>query len=83
MTVQDYNNKFLPVYNKASSFVSCLEHALEKSDDNARMQLRVIGWDEQTKMLLLHALSLLKQNTNDTLKFECADWWPKEEDNDR
>ena len=79
MTVQDYNTKFLPAYNKVSSFVSCLEHALEKCDDNARMQLRVIGWDEQTKMLLLHALSLLKQNTNDTLKFECADWWPKED----
>ena len=78
MNIKDYNTKFIPIYNKACSFVNCLDHALEKSDDNARMQLKVIGWDEQTKNILRHALSMLHQTANSTLKFECADWWHKE-----
>ena len=75
MTVHEYNNIYYPAYNKAVSFVNCLNHALEKCDDNARMQLNVIGWDEQTKNLLLHALHMMDQKTKDVLKYENTQWW--------
>ena len=38
--------------NKAECFVANLNHALDKSDENAKMQCRVIGWDEETQSLL-------------------------------
>ena len=70
MTVHEYNTIYYPAHNKAVSFVRCLDHALQKCDDNTRMQLDVIGWDEQTKNLLLHALLLMDQQTKDILKLE-------------
>ena len=39
------------------------------------MQLNVIGWDEQTKNLLLHALHMMDQKTKDVLKYENTQWW--------
>ena len=56
MTVKEFNENFWPQYNKACSFVNCMEHALQKSDDNARMQMKVIGWDKDTQIFLLDAL---------------------------
>lgn len=57
MTIKEYNEIFYPKYNKANSFVRCMEHALQKSNDNARMQMRVIGWDDETKdFYLMHSL---------------------------
>lgn len=53
MTVKEFNENFWPQYNKACSFVNCVEHALQKSDDNARMQMKVIGWDKDTQMFCL------------------------------
>ena len=50
MTVKEFNENFWPQYNKACSFVNCMEHTLQKSDDNARMQMKVIGWDKDTQM---------------------------------
>ena len=70
MTIKEYNTIYYPAHNKAVSFVNCLDHALEKCDDNARMQLGVIGWDEQTKNLLLHALHIMDQQTKAVLKYE-------------
>ena len=57
MTVKEFNENFWPQYNKACSFVNCMEHALQKSDDNARMQMKVIGWDKDTQRFfcLMHS----------------------------
>lgn len=52
ITVQQYNNEIYPALNKADCFLANLDHALQKSDENARMQCRVVGWDEDTKKLL-------------------------------
>lgn len=78
MNIKEYNTIYYPAHNKAVSFVHCLDHALEKCDDNARMQLDVIGWDEQTKNLLLHALYMMDQKTKDVLKYENTQWWAEE-----
>lgn len=78
MNIVEYNTIYYPAHNKAVSFVSCLDHALQKCDDNTRMQLDVIGWDEQTKNLLLHALYMMDQQTKDVLKYEATRWWSDE-----
>jgi hypothetical protein len=52
ITVQQYNNEIYPALNKADCFLANLDHALQKSDENARMQCRVVGWDDETKKLL-------------------------------
>lgn len=74
MTIKEYNEKFYPQYNKARSFVSCLDHALQKSDDNARMQLAVIGWDEDTKEFLLEAISRMQTAAKDSCKWSWSKW---------
>ena len=38
----------------------------------------VIGWDDQTKNLLLHALYIMDQQTKDVLKYENTQWWADE-----
>ena len=79
MTVQDYNTKFLPICNKAESFIRCLNHALEKSDDNARMQLSVIGWDKETELFITDAIVRLRSCARDSAYCHQSEWWPKEE----
>ena len=78
MNIKEYNTIYYPAHNRAVSFVSCLDRALQKCDDNARMQLDVIGWNEQTKNLLLHALYMMDQQTKDVLKYENTQWWAGE-----
>lgn len=63
MTVKEYNKDFHPAYSKALSFLNCLDHALQKSDENACMQCAVIGWDEGTKAFLIKALHSYQENT--------------------
>ncbi len=63
MTVKEYNKEFHPAYSKALSFLNCLDHALQKSDENARMQCAVIGWDEETKNFLIKALHSYQEDT--------------------
>ena len=69
MTVKDFNEHFYPQYNKALSFVDCMEHALQKSDDNARMQMKAIGWDEDTKMFLLDVLRRIENAARDSYRW--------------
>ena len=78
MTVKEFNEKFYPQYNKALSFVNCMEHALQKSDDNARMQMKVIGWDEDTKMFLLDALRRIENAARDSYRWSQSKWWKEE-----
>ena len=42
------------------------------------MQLDAIGWNEQTKNLLLHSLYIMDQQTKDVLKYENTQWWADE-----
>jgi len=75
MTVKEFNENFWPQYNKAVSFVNCMEHALQKSDDNARMQMRVIGWNEDTKLFLLDALRRIERDARDSYRWCQSEWW--------
>jgi hypothetical protein len=75
MTVKEYNEIFYPQYNKAFSFINCMEHALQKSDDNARMQMKVIGWDEDTKLFLLDALEKMHEAAKDSCKWSYSKLW--------
>ena len=61
MTVSEYNNWYSKEYSKALSFLNCLDHALEKCDDNARLQLGLIGYGEDTKATLRKALEVLRE----------------------
>ena len=56
MTVKEYNEWYSKL-NAARSFVYCIDHALQKSDENANMQFRVIGWSEELKEFLDKAIS--------------------------
>ena len=75
MTIKEYNEIFYPQCNKAFSFISCLDHALQKSDKNARMQMEVIGWDEDTKEFLLEAISRMHNVAKDSLRWDQSKWW--------
>ena len=56
ISVQEYNEQVYPLLNNATCFISNIDHALQKSDENAQMQFRVIGWNEETKQFILNAL---------------------------
>lgn len=56
MTVREYNDEWYKKFNNARSFVFCIDHALQKSDDNARMQFSVIGWSDEMKQFLEDAI---------------------------
>ncbi len=68
ITVQQYNNEVYPMINKAESFVANLNHALDKSDDNAKMQCRVIGWDDETQQLLRKLLNEYRENVKKSIR---------------
>ena len=53
--------------------------ALQKSDDNARMQLAVIGWDEDTKAFLLEAIRRMQVAASDSYKWSMQKWWKEVE----
>ena len=57
ISVQEYNNEIYPQLNNASSFISCIDHAIQKSEGDAENQFKCIGWNEATKQLILKALS--------------------------
>ena len=75
MTVKEYNEVFYPQCNKAFSFVNCIDHALQKSDENARMQMKVIGWDEDTKSFLLDAIRRMEDSARERYRWSQSDWW--------
>ena len=75
MTPRQYNECFRRVHDKALSFVSCLDHALQKSDANARMQLDCIGWDEETKNFLLDAIQKMNESARESYRWDGKKWW--------
>lgn len=56
ITPKMYNSFFYPSLNRACSFVNCLDHALQKSGEEAKRQCEIIGWGEDTKLFLIAAL---------------------------
>ena len=68
ISVQQYNNEVYPRINKAECFVANLNHALDKSDENAKMQCRVIGWDDETQQLLRKLLNDYKENVKKSIR---------------
>lgn len=68
MTVKEYNIVHLPKIKKAESFIYCINHALDKSDDNARIQMQVIGWDDETAKTINEALKLLRKKYQSEIK---------------
>lgn len=52
-----------------------MEHALQKSDDNTRMQMKVIGWDKDTQMFLLDALRRMEDAARDSYRWSKCEWW--------
>jgi len=55
MNVEEYN-EWHKKYSHASSFIHCIDHALEKSGENAKMQFSVIGWSPEMKKFLNEAI---------------------------
>lgn len=55
MDVKEYNDWYQKL-NMARSFIHCIDHALEKSDENAKMQFSVIGWSPEMKEFLNEAI---------------------------
>ena len=55
MTVSEYNEWYKKL-NNARSFIYCIDHALQKSDDNAKMQFSVIGWSPEMQDFLESAI---------------------------
>ena len=68
ITVQQYNNEVYPKISKAECFVANLNHALDKSDENTKMQCRVIGWDDETQQLLRKLLNDYKENIKKSIR---------------
>lgn len=68
ISIKMYNETFSPILNKAESFISNLDHALEKSDENARMQCRVIGWDDDTKIIIKAAITAYREYVKGLIK---------------
>ena len=68
ISVKEYNNEIYPKINKAECFVANLDHALQKSDENAQMQCRVVGWDEETKQLLRMLLAKHKEDVKKQIR---------------
>lgn len=70
MTVKEYNEVHHKKINAAHSFVSCLDHAVQKSGayDEVMRQLRCIGWSEECQQTIKTALEVYRQSLLDQLK---------------
>lgn len=73
MTVKEYNKEFLPQVNSAKTFVSALDHIIEKvfAEDIADKEelknfllkvLHTYSWSEETKQLILNALECYRKH---------------------
>lgn len=67
MTIPEYN-KWYTKLNNARSFVHCIDHALQKSDENAKMQFSVIGWSVEMKEFLDAAIEYYGKKQREDLR---------------
>lgn len=68
MTVQQYNDEFLPMIDTASCFISMLELEIDHMDkelvdtEEVRRIFKIYGWSEETKEIILKALEYYRQH---------------------
>lgn len=67
MTVHEYNNWYLKM-NHAFNFIHSIDHALQKSDENARMQFEVIGWSQEVKDFLDDSIACYNSTKRRSIK---------------
>lgn len=62
MTVQEYNENFIPTYEGACCFIKNIDHAVAKcpDSDEVAMQLRCTGWNIGTENFITKALTVYK-----------------------
>lgn len=65
---KEFNSETYPKISHARSFVSCIDHALQKCDENARRQFECIGWSDEVRETLLRAVDLLERVERDQLR---------------
>ena len=58
MTVKQFNDWHMKEFDYALSFVNDINHAIEKSGEEAGYQMMCIGWNANTKQTLIDALSI-------------------------
>lgn len=56
MDVKTYNTEVYPKINHARSFLYCLDHALQKSGEEAQKQVSIIGWNDELKQFMRKAI---------------------------
>ena len=67
MTVPEYNNWYLKM-NRAFNFIHNIDHALQKSDENARMQFEAIGWSQEVKDFLDDSIACFNSTKRRSMK---------------
>lgn len=70
VTPKKYNNCFYPSYSKARSFVQCINNSLEKCNADAKRQMEIIGWDDETKRMLLDALECYDRKVRSNINWK-------------
>ena len=70
MTVKEFNDFYIHKFCKAVSFINCLDHALDKCDENTRKQLKIIGYDIETKNIIRNSLALLEASIRQDISYE-------------
>ena len=68
MTVQEYNNDFLPRIERAKEFISLFESSIQHMDDKkvdkdeVKKQFKIRCWSNETKKTILDALHYYQQH---------------------
>lgn len=62
MTVKQFNEYVLPLYNHAKSFINNVNHAISKSGAETERQFTIIGWNDEVQTTIKCALNYAEEN---------------------
>lgn len=62
-------NEWMKKYSSARCFIHSIDHAIDKAGDEARKQMKCIGWKEDMKQTLYEALEALKEKKHSMIEF--------------
>lgn len=62
MTVKEFNQDVLPLYNHAKSFINNVYNAISKSGAEAEKQFAIIGWNDEVRTTIKCALNYAEEN---------------------
>lgn len=62
MTVKEFNQDVLPLYNHAKSFIYNVDNAISKSGEEAEKQFAIIGWNDEVQTTIKCALNYAEEN---------------------